>query len=133
MKTTLLILALLCLLLQGCQSTQAPLLANSITAPQAKANTDKNKTTAEELQFLKTAQFWPAGRTEDILERALREGLIYNGMTLEAATELLGPYASIDKDTVRWYRNPNHKWHVAGMATAKIRNGSLFDWKFTRG
>ena len=131
MKTTLLILALPCLLLQGCQSTQAPFLANSTTEPQAKASTDK--TTTEELQFLKTAQFWPAGRTEDILERALREGLIYNGMTLEAATELLGPYASIDKTTVRWYRNPDHTWHVAGMATAKIRNGLLFDWKFSRG
>ena len=131
MKATLLILALLCLLLQGCQSTQAPLSANSTTEPQAQASTDK--TTAEELQFLKTAQYWPAGRTEDILERALREGLIYNGMTLEAATELLGPYASINKDTVLWYRNPDHRWHVAGMATAKIRNGLLFDWKFSRG
>ena len=70
---------------------------------------------------------------EEILERALREGLIYNGMTLEAATELLGPYTSINKDIVLWYRNPDHKWHVAGMATAKIRNGLLFDWKFSRG
>ena len=131
MKTTLLILALLCLLLQGCQSTQASLLTNSTTEPQAKAST--GKTTAEELEFLKTAQFWPAGRTEEILERALREGLIYNGMTLEAATELLGPYTSIDKDVALWYRNPDHKWHVAGMATAKMRNGSLFDWKFSRG
>ena len=131
MKTTLLILALLLLVLQGCRSTQAPLVANSTTEPQATASTDK--TTTEELAYLKTAQFWPAGRTEDILERALREGLIYNGMTLEAATELLGPYASIDKDTVRWYRNPDHRWHVAGMATAKLRDGLLFDWKFGRG